>query len=318
MESLRHIAASAPVLTIGMPRRPGSYRPAMLPSDDPDVARPLAVIDQVLRRTTTSGTGFYRYGTAAAGTEDGYGDCSIGDATGCTVQGEPGAGVCQIQIQIQGSGHLWPVLGGERGAHAVATGARSTAVGLWQSTAAGASGIVLVPEQGWQNAAVAASAFGPTLECAAIGLENGEAAGTASPLPWSAAQLVQLSAAIRAGRLTEQPQDTTELYISHTQVGTAVTLTSPQTTRSSLDPSRCRGAQLRVRSWTSTPRTSPAPAPSTVTPTVLATAPGGATGFAQRSFEVEDSGPDSVTFRVQTTDLSATFGSTLGAPLVDV
>ncbi|HEY5514742.1 MAG TPA: glucodextranase DOMON-like domain-containing protein, partial [Pengzhenrongella sp.] len=100
----------------------------------------------------------------------------------------------------------------------------------------------------------------------------------------------------------------------------------------------------------------------TDTVTVTATAPDGATGFAQRTvvydvvpgtlvldatdpagddngpgtyayptaadfhagaydlqdFQVYDSGPDSVTFRVQTADLSPTFGSPLGAQLVDV
>src|SRR5207342_1968939 len=35
-------------------------------------------------------------------------------------------------------------------------------------------------------------------------------------------------------------------------------------------------------------------------------------------FQVYDSGTDSVTFRVQTVDLSPTFGSPLGAQLVDV
>ena len=102
----------------------------------------------------------------------------------------------------------------------------------------------------------------------------------------------------------------------------------------------------------------------TVTLTVVATAPNGATGYAQRTvvydvvpghprvqhdrphrgrqrtgdlrsyptpadvfhpgafdlqkFEVYDSGTDTVTFRVQTADLSPTFGSPLGAQLVDV
>ena len=37
-----------------------------------------------------------------------------------------------------------------------------------------------------------------------------------------------------------------------------------------------------------------------------------------QAFQVYDSGADSVTFRVQTADLSPTFGSPLGAQLVDV
>ena len=40
--------------------------------------------------------------------------------------------------------------------------------------------------------------------------------------------------------------------------------------------------------------------------------------FDLQNFEVYDSGPDTVTFRVQTRDLTPTFGSPLGAQLIDV
>src|SRR6185369_1818072 len=58
-------------------------RLGILPSSDSDVANSLRVVDQVIKETTPSGTGFYRYGTKAAGTEDGYGDCNVGDPTNC-------------------------------------------------------------------------------------------------------------------------------------------------------------------------------------------------------------------------------------------
>src|SRR6185437_3687398 len=45
---------------------------------DPDVATTLGLVDSVIGRTTASGQGYYRYGTSATGTEDGYGDCNIG------------------------------------------------------------------------------------------------------------------------------------------------------------------------------------------------------------------------------------------------
>ena len=359
-------------------------RLGVLPSNDPDIANSLAVVDQVVRRTTTSGVGFYRYGTAAAGTEDGYGDCNTGDPTSCTVQGKPWAGVCGVQAQNQGSGHLWPVLAGERAEHAVATGSRAAAVSLWQSMAATASGIGLIPEQAWEDDAVAPSAFGTAPECASIGFQNGKAAGSAAPLTWSAAQFVRLSADISAGRLTEQPKDTTLRYLTHTQAGTTVTLTSPADNSVVTGPVTVSGTtapgatvdvdavNIDIAGAATTATTTAAadgsfsvtltPPPGTATLTVLATAPSGATGFAQRtvgndvvpgtqlfavadpagddngpgtyayptaadfrpgaydlrSFEVYDSGTDAVTFRVQTTDLTATFGSPLGAQLVDV
>ena len=52
------------------------------------------------------------------------------DATDCTVQGKPWAGVCGTQAQNRGSGHLWPVLSAERGEHQVADGDRSSAAEL--------------------------------------------------------------------------------------------------------------------------------------------------------------------------------------------
>ena len=94
--------------------------------------------------------------------------------------------------------------------------------------AATASGIGLIPEQAWENPDLAASPFGTEPpECASIGFQNGKAAGSASPLTWSAAQFVRLSANIRAGRVTELPVDTTRRYIRNTQTGTALTLTAP-------------------------------------------------------------------------------------------
>jgi glucoamylase len=73
----------------------------------------LSVVDQVIERQTPSGPGFYRYGTGTspseAGSEDGYGDCFVPDATSCTTNGAP------WPPTDTGSGHLWPVLSGERG-----------------------------------------------------------------------------------------------------------------------------------------------------------------------------------------------------------
>ena len=57
-------------------------RLGILPVDDPDVANSIGVVDAVIAATTNSGDGFYRYGTITPGTEDGYGDCNVGDVDG--------------------------------------------------------------------------------------------------------------------------------------------------------------------------------------------------------------------------------------------
>jgi glucan 1,4-alpha-glucosidase len=362
-------------------------RLGILPADDKDVARSLAVVDKVISRQTSSGTGFYRYGTAVApedaGTEDGYGDCFVGDATDCATQGAPWAGACGSP-QNHGSGHLWPVLSGERAEHLVALGQTGAAAALFDEMARTASGVGLIPEQAWEDPGLAASPYGTPPECASIGFTNGKAAGSASPLTWSAAQFTRLAADLRAGRITEQPPDTVARYLAHTQLGTTITLTAPAdrsvvgattTVTGSTDP----GSTVDVTAinvdvdGNSTSATTTAAAdgtfsvalpvpPGAASITAVATAPSGATGFAQRTvvrdvppgtllfeatdpngddngpgtyayptsanfvagaydlqtFQVFDSGPDTVTFRVRTRDLTPTFGSPLGAQLIDV
>jgi len=363
-------------------------RLGILPPGDPEVARSLAVADRVIARQTGSGTGFYRYGTGAApedaGTEDGYGDCFTPDATDCGMDGKPWAGACQAQGQNHGSGHLWPVLSGERAEHLVATGDLDGAVALYREMAGTASGYGLIPEQAWEDPDLAASPYGTAPECASIGFRNGEATGSASPLTWSAAQFTRLAAALREGRITEQPPDTTARYVARTQFGTTMSLTAPaddalveETT--TVSGTTAAGAAVDVTAinvdvdgsaTTATTTAGPDGAFSVVLPVppgtaaivAAATAPDGATGFARRTvvrdvapgvllfeaadpdgddngpgtyayptsnafvpggydlqaFQVYDSGPDTVTFRVRTRDLSPAFGSPLGAQLVDV
>ena len=359
-------------------------RLGILPADDPDVANSLAVVDSVIKGTTNSGDGFYRYGTITPGTEDGYGDCNIGDATDCNVQGKPWAGVCGTQPQNKGSGHLWPVLSAERGEHQVAGGDRASAAALLLGMSRTGSGVGLIPEQAWENPDLPASPFGTAPECASIGFVNGEAAGSASPLTWSAASFVRLTRTIRDGEITEQPVDTVERYIDNTQGATTLTLTSPAngslvTGTATVSGTTAPFASVDIdavnididgAAIVSTTTASadgsfsadvPVP-PGVSNLTVTATAPDGSTAFAQttvvfdvvpgtllyatvdpdgddngpgtydypnssnfvdgaydlEAFEVYDSGPDTVTFRVQTRDLTPTFGSPLGAQLIDV
>lgn len=198
-------------------------RLGVLPPDDPDVLRSLQVTAPVLSRTTSAGTGVYRYGTAAAGTEDGYGDCNVGDSTDCTVQGKPWAGTCDAQGQNKGSGHLWPVLAGEKAENLLARGNEAGAARLWVAMADTASGVGLIPEQAWENADLPPSPYGTPPERAGPGTYAYPTAGDFHD-----------------------------------------------------------GA------------------------------------YDLQQFQVYDSGPDTVTFRVRTRDLTPTFGSALGAQLLDL
>lgn len=360
-------------------------RLGILPADDADIVNSLAVVDDVIRETTPSGDGFYRYGTATPGTEDGYGDCFVGDATDCTIEGKPWAGVCEAQAQNRGSGHLWPVLSAERGEYLVDTGDSASAAALLLSMERTGSGVGLIPEQVWENPDLAASPFGTQAECASIGFVDGEAAGSASPLTWSAASYVRLARSIQEGVVIDRPVDTVARYLDATQTATSLTLTAPEQnslvegTSTTVTGTTAAGATVDIDavnidvdgSALVTTTTAGADGsfsvavevpPGTAVLTVTATAPDGATGFAQRTvvrdvvpgallfsaadadfddngpgtydypnagafvdgaydlqaFEVYDSGPDTVTFRVRTRDLSPTFGNALGAQLIDV
>ena len=174
--------------------------------------------------------------------------------------------------------------------------------------AATASGIGLIPEQAWENPDLPASPFGTPPECASIGFTNGKAAGSASPLTWSAAQFVRLAGRSAGRHGSPSGRSTpTDRYISHTQAGTTVTLTAPA------DRARRHRHDVTVTGTTASGATVDVDAvnidsdgaavdrrhdhrrrgrlrlsvavtpPGTVVLTVTATAPNGATGFAQRT-----------------------------------
>src|SRR5437588_5675016 len=99
-----------------------------LPVSDPDVQASLGVLDKQISVSTPSGTGYYRYGnSAAAGSADGYGDCYQPSQTTCSTVGAPWAPTGT------GTGHLWPVLSGERAESDVAGGNMSGAASLLSS-----------------------------------------------------------------------------------------------------------------------------------------------------------------------------------------
>ena len=123
-----------------------------LPANDADVQNSLKVLDQVLGTSTPTGTGYYRYGTSTTGSEDGYGDCYTPDPTDCPQDGQP------WPTTDTGSGHLWPVLSGERAESALATGDTALARTQLGFLLGSASGVGLVPEQAWEDPDLAAVA----------------------------------------------------------------------------------------------------------------------------------------------------------------
>jgi len=211
-------------------------RLGVLPADDPDVKATLPVVDRVIGRTTASGHGWYRYGSDTAGTEDGYGDCHVPDPTSCEPEGRP------WPTGNAGSGHLWPVLSGERAEHDLQTGDPRGAAALLASMSR-YSPTGLVPEQAWENADQAASPYGADPTTASIGFRNGQAAGSASPLTWAQAQVVRLALGVGAGRPVEQPAIVRDRY--RRPPGTVpLTVTAP------VDGADVSGTSVTVRGTT--------------------------------------------------------------------
>lgn len=197
-------------------------RLGILPASDPDVRASLAVVDKVIQRTTPNGPGWYRYGTDTDGTEDGYGDCYVADPTACSPDGRPWPTV------NTGSGHLWPVLSGERAEQALQSGDAATAARLLAAMRAMSTGGGLVPEQAWEDPALAASPYGSDPTTASIGFQPGAPAGSAAPLTWAQAQELRLGLSLRAGRPVEQPSVVRQRYVAHGMPGKAqLTLSAP-------------------------------------------------------------------------------------------
>jgi len=194
-----------------------------LPISDPDVQASLAVWDKQIAVTTPSGTGYYRYGDSAdLGSADGYGDCYPPSQTSCVTPGEP------WPTTNTGTGHLWPVLSGERSESDISSGDLNGAAGLLSAMMSFSSGVGLVPEQDWENPDLAASPYGSDPTTASIGFTDGGPAGSAAPLSWAQAQELRLILDLGAGRALEQPTITADRYVRNTPpAAVPVTLTAP-------------------------------------------------------------------------------------------
>jgi glucan 1,4-alpha-glucosidase len=336
------------------------------PATDPAITESLPVVDATLESTTTSGPGWHRY------SGDGFGDGAS--------DGHPWAPTGR------GNGHLWPLLTAERAAIALQSGDHVTAASLADAMARFAGDVGLIPEQDWELSDLPPSPFGTDPTVASIGFTNGQPAGSAAPLTWSAAAFVRLLGDLGAGQILEQPAATSSRYVAHAQGQTTLTVTSPA------DESPVNGSPVTVTgvteagnnvfvAATNTDNTfgtttasttaasdgsfsvSVAVSGGTTVLNTVATTPSGATAHDKRTIvfdftpgtvllDVTDSSndddgpgnyvyptssdfhagafdiqefrvilsPDSstVTFKLRVADLSPTFGSPLGAQLVDV
>ena len=184
-----------------------------LPASDPDVLRSLRVVDSVIGSQTSSGPGWHRYGIKASGATDGYGDCYVPDPTSCSPSGAPWFPTAK------GSGHLWPILDGERAEQDLQTGSAGAAGSLLRAMQSMTSGLGMVPEQAWEDPAVAASPYGSDPATASIGFANGKPAGSASPLIWAQAQYLRLVTDLGSGSLGDQPGIVADRYVRHAPPG---------------------------------------------------------------------------------------------------
>ena len=127
-----------------------------------------------------------------------------------------------------GTGHLWPVLSGERGEYELAAGRTGQARSLLASMQAMQSGQGLEPEQAWEDPALAANVDPVDGVNGSIGFENGQPAGSASPLTWAQAQYARLAIDLTAGRDVETPDIVSDRYVTRGMPGTLpLAITSP-------------------------------------------------------------------------------------------
>ena len=193
-----------------------------LSATDPDVKASLKVVDSVLESQTKSGPGWHRYGIKANGSTDGYGDCYVPDPTTCSPTGEgwfPNA---------VGSGHLWPLLDGERAEQDLQAGQTSAASGLAATFQRMTWGLGYVPEQVWEDPNTPASPFGADPTTASIGFTNGKAAGSAAPLIWGQAAYLRLVLDVHAGKVSDQPSIVRARYLNPAPPSDVpVTITAP-------------------------------------------------------------------------------------------
>ncbi len=189
-----------------------------LDSSDPVIANSLSVVDHVLGIQTPSGEGYRRYGTLlesvngsnepVTGGTDGYGDCYAPAPMNCPITGRPWI------PWFTGTGHVWPLLNGERGEQDLQTSDNGGASQMLLDMANFAGGVGMIPEQDWDEADVPPSPYGSDPTTASIGFTNGKPAGSAGEITWVEAGFVRLAQDIKSGRLLEQPAVVRDRYLA--------------------------------------------------------------------------------------------------------
>jgi hypothetical protein len=277
-------------------------------ASDPTIAESLPVVDATIKADTSTGAGFHRYNG------DGYGDRAS--------DGRPWA------PSGQGTGHLWPALGGERGEYEIATGSAASALMRLQAMQGGASGVGLIPEQVWEGPDLAASPFGSDPTTASIGFRNGSAAGSASPLTGTSVAGNTIDVAATNTDMNSQTttaSTTAQLdgsFSVHMQVSGGTTVLNVVATSVS---GATAHAQVSVV-YDFTPGTL---LMDVTDPSNDDNGPGNyayptSDNFHAGAFDIQEfrliESPDgaTTTFKLKVRDLSPTFGSPLGAQLVDV
>ncbi len=203
-----------------------------LPAGAPVIQNSLSVADSVLATATPSGPGYHRYGTRyesqdgvnvpVTGSTDGYGDCYAPAPMKCPLTGRPWI------PWFTGTGHVWPLLNGERGEQDLQTGDPSGASGQLAAMSSFATGVGMIPEQDWEDPGVPAAPYGSDPTTASIGFTDGKATGSAGEITWAEAQYVRLARGIGTGTLVDQPSIVRDRYVAHGAPGQApLAITAP-------------------------------------------------------------------------------------------
>jgi glucoamylase len=203
-----------------------------LPASDPLIANSLKVTDSVLETNTPAGPGYHRYGTRyesengvnvpVTGSTDGYGDCYAPAPMLCPLTGRPWI------PWFTGTGHVWPLLNGERGEQDLQTGDLPGAARQLATMANFAGGVGMIPEQDWEDPDVPPSPYGTDPTTASIGFTDGQPAGSAGEITWAQAQYVRLARDIATRTLIDQPPIVADRYVRHAPPAQApLTITAP-------------------------------------------------------------------------------------------
>jgi glucoamylase len=127
-----------------------------------------------------------------------------------------------------GTGHVWPLLNGERGEQDLQTGQPSAATGQLSAMSRFATGVGMIPEQDWEDPGVPAAPYGSDPATASIGFTDGQATGSAGEITWAEAQYVRLAGDIGTGTLVDQPSIVRDRYVAQAAPGQApLAITAP-------------------------------------------------------------------------------------------